>query len=256
MLISLDYLILKYKLNITGIAHFGAHLGQEVNTYVDNGINNIHLFEPQKVIYDELVNLKKTYSQIKFYNYGLGSENSYQTIFTETKNSGQSSSILNPKLHLEIYPDISFTGKEEIEIKKYEDLNIQNINFLNIDIQGYELEALKGCKKILNKIDYIFIEVNRDYLYENNPLVGEIDTFLSSYDLVRVKTKWVSTSVPFGDAFYIRRRLVSNLSIYISFLKIFLERQKIYFKFISPYRSIKKNIYTLKKKLKIFIKKN
>ena len=114
MLISLDYLILKYKLNITGIAHFGAHFGQEVKSYVDNGINNIHLFEPQKVIYDELIDLKKTYSEIKFYNYGLGSKNSYQTIFTEKKNSGQSSSILNPKLHLKIYPDIAFTGKEKI----------------------------------------------------------------------------------------------------------------------------------------------
>lgn len=256
MLISLDYLISKYKLQIKGVAHFGAHLGQEVHYYIKNNIDNIHLFEPQKDIFEKLIDSKKNYNQIKFYNFGLGSETSSKTIFKETKNEGQSSSLLNPKLHLELYPNIIFTDRENIKIKKYDDLNIKDVNFLNIDTQGYELEALKGCSKILKDIDYIFIEVNRDYLYENNPLVGEIDDFLLDFDLIRVKTKWVSSRIPFGDAFYIKKDLVSKREFYLSiFIKV-LEKFKLYFLFITPFRSIKKISHIIKKTIKVFLKLN
>ena len=54
MLISLNYLIKKYGLEISGISHFGAHLGQEVDKYIENNIMNINLFEPQKQIYKKL----------------------------------------------------------------------------------------------------------------------------------------------------------------------------------------------------------
>ena len=47
MLISLDYLIKKYDLKIKGVSHFGAHLGQEIDSYLQNNISNVHLFEPQ-----------------------------------------------------------------------------------------------------------------------------------------------------------------------------------------------------------------
>ena len=44
MLISLNYLIKKYRLEITGISHFGAHLGQEVDKYLENNIKNILVY--------------------------------------------------------------------------------------------------------------------------------------------------------------------------------------------------------------------
>jgi hypothetical protein len=56
MLISLDHLIKKYELKINGISHFGAHLGQEIDTYLKNNIKNIHLFEPQSKIFNQLIN--------------------------------------------------------------------------------------------------------------------------------------------------------------------------------------------------------
>ena len=48
MLIKLSVLNNKYNLDITGVSHFGAHLGQEVPSYQELDINNIYLFEPQK----------------------------------------------------------------------------------------------------------------------------------------------------------------------------------------------------------------
>ncbi len=44
MLIPLNYLIQKYNLDISGISHIGAHVGQEVEIYKENNIDNIYLF--------------------------------------------------------------------------------------------------------------------------------------------------------------------------------------------------------------------
>ena len=55
-----------------------------------------------------------------------------------------SSSILEPKEHLLHHKQVTFEGSEEIELKRFDDLNIQNVDYLNIDVQGFELEVLKG----------------------------------------------------------------------------------------------------------------
>ena len=159
MLIPLNYLIKKYNLDISGISHIGAHVGQEVKIYKENNIDNIYLFEPQKSIFEKLIKNVNT-NEVFCFNFGLGSENFKTFINTGESNDGESASILRPKLHLDLYPEITFEKKEEIEIKVYDELNISGVNFICIDTQGYELEALKGCKNSLKKIDYIYTEVN------------------------------------------------------------------------------------------------
>ena len=71
---------------------------------------------------------------------------------------------------------------------------------LNIDVQGYELEVLKGADTILEYIELMILEVNRDEMYEGCPLVEELDTFLEKYNFKRVHTLWQSIS--WGHAIY------------------------------------------------------
>ena len=52
-----------------------------------------------------------------------------------------------------------------------------------MDVQGYELEVLKGFGNYIKSVEYIFTEVNRDYLYEENVLINELDEFLKKMDL-------------------------------------------------------------------------
>ena len=254
MLIKLSILNNEYNLEITGISHFGAHLGQEVPSYQDLGINNIYLFEPQKKIFNELQTKFVEENNIKLYNFGLGSENKFVNLNLAPGNSGLSSSILNPVEHKNYYPDIEFSGSEKIKICIYDDLNIKNVNFLNIDIQGYEMEALKGCTRVLgSEIDYIFIEISRKPLYEGSALVKDIDNFLSEFKFVRVKTKWASSKVPWADAFYIKKEKVSSHKLFFSYLHKFFERFSIYYIFIDPYRKYQKIKYKLKQRVKNFL---
>lgn len=59
----------------------------------------------------------------------------------------------------------------------------QNINgayLLKIDVQGYELEVLKGATTILPRIDYVFVEAGMQRLYEGAPSFAEVCLFMES----------------------------------------------------------------------------
>ena len=51
---------------------------------------------------------------------------------------------------------------------------------MKIDVQGYELEVLKGSENILKKVEYILIEVSENEMYKDQPLSNEIINFLQN----------------------------------------------------------------------------
>ena len=75
-------------------------------------------------------------------------------------------------------------------------------NFINIDVQGYELEVFKGATNTLKHIDYIMSEVNTDEVYEGCVLIDELDEFLVTFGFNRVETNMAGGL--WGDAFYIK----------------------------------------------------
>ena len=205
MLISFTNLFDKYKMNIKGIVHIGAHYGEEIQEYVDNGIQKITVFEPLSKNFDILANrMENVNADIQGHQVALGSKKGTAKMFVSS-GDGQSSSILKPKQHLELHPDVSFNGTEEVEVCLLDEYDVGDSNFINIDVQGYELEVFKGGKKTLEKIDYIYCEVNRDEVYEGNAMVEDMDEFLDAYGFERVETKWPETYYTWGDALYIKK---------------------------------------------------
>jgi FkbM family methyltransferase len=202
MLISLSEMITKYKMNITGVIHIGAHYGEEIPEYIKNGISELHLFEPlsenYKILRNNLQDLEINWAS---YNTALGSKNERVTMFV-SDNEQQSSSILTPKDHLTHHPNVRFPTTEEVVVDTLDSFEIENCNFINMDVQGYELEVLKGATETLEHIDYVYCEVNRAEVYENNAFVEEIDEFLSQYNMIRVETDWAGEI--WGDALYVR----------------------------------------------------
>ena len=85
------------------------------------------------------------------------------------------------------------------------DINISDYNFLNLDIQGYELEAFKGFENLLNDFDFIYCEVNEKELYVGCPLITDIDEYLNTFNFKRVLTN--ITGHGWGDAFYIKTNI-------------------------------------------------
>ena len=138
------------------------------------------------------------------------------------KLSGISSSLLEMGSHKEKYPGSESTETAEVDLVSTDDWIEDNIadrrdfNILNIDVQGYELEVLKGLKKQLKFVSAIYTEINYEYLYKESALVDEIDEFLATYGFRRVATEAVK-GMGWGEGLYIRGKYLQT-KIKIKFL--------------------------------------
>jgi len=204
MLLDLGMLNQKYNLKIKGVIHVGAHFGLELKSYEQLGIKNMMFFEPMSYSFQKLK--EHVGAKAILNNVALGNVIGKMEMYTETDNNGQSSSLLEPALHVLQYPRIKFNSKEIVKITKLDTFieHKENFNFLNIDVQGYELEVLKGGARFLESIDYIMTEVNNAEVYKNCARIEELDKFLGeTYNFKRVETFWAG--VTWGDAFYVKQ---------------------------------------------------
>jgi len=204
MLLNFDDLVNKYEMKIKGVIQIGAHYGEEHKTYKKHGIENIIYFEPLKKNIEILKNNVGDDNSL-IYECALGNENKFVEMFVESANNGQSSSILEPGLHLFQYPHIIFNEKEKVQMKRLDDINIDTsqYNLINIDVQGYELEVFKGGEKFLNNIDYIISEINRDEVYINCTKINDLINFLKPHGFKLVEQSWDGNT--WGDGFFIKK---------------------------------------------------
>ena len=220
MIFSIDNLIKEYNLEIKGCIHIGGHDGGEVEKYYAVNIEKCIFFEPQKHNFNTCFRAA-SFRNYETFNIALGSKEGDIEMYCETNNSGQSSSCLAPKKHIDQYPEIIFNKREIVPmttLDKFMSTREDKLkyNFINIDVQGYELEVFKGARKTLNQIDYVYCEVNRAELYENCAMVEDIDSFLLGYNFKRVVTDWIGiprtedmglgSKGTWGDALYIKEK--------------------------------------------------
>jgi len=203
MLISLHELVQKYNVQFKGILHVGAHECEELQDYEKYLSRKLILWI--EALQDKVDFCKHKYQDVQIENAVVSDK--IETVKFNRSNNGQSSSILEFGLHKYFHPHVHYVSSYEVETKLLKNIicnyNIE-YNFLNLDIQGAELKALKGMEEYLNKVDYIYTEVNSDYVYENCAIVTELDDYLKQFNLFRVETKWCE-NFRWGDAFYIRK---------------------------------------------------
>jgi len=243
----LEKILKKYRQEINGIIQVGAHIGQQVNLFLEIENIDIHLFEPQKDPLEVLKEYKK-YSNIFIHEFGLGNTNEKLKLYRSDNKKGVSSSILKPKLHNKYFPEVKFNSHELIDVKKFSDLDNIHGNFLMIDVQGYELEVLKGFEEKIQNLDFIFTEISIKEFYEKNILVNDLDKFMNKKGFVRTNT-FLYSNIPMGDALYINKKMFPKFKIIIYSLKSKFQISKIYrvFNFFS---NKEKAIYSFKKYLK------
>jgi hypothetical protein len=75
---------------------------------------------------------------------------------------------------------------------------------LNIDLQGFELNALRGMGELLKQFKAAYLEVSQKELYKGCALIDSIDLFMIANNFRRVETKWLSESAGWGEALYIK----------------------------------------------------
>ena len=80
-------------------------------------------------------------------------------------------------------------------------------NGLLLDVQGFELEVMKGAGDLLPCFDYIICEINRVPTYKGSAKVSEIDNALEAAGYRRMETYWMSRN--WGDGLYMKQKFIT-----------------------------------------------
>ena len=222
MLIPLHDLIRKYNIQLRGVLHVGAHECEEIRDYEQYVSRDKVLWV--EAMPDKVITSRNTYPGVQMVC-AVVSDCVEEVTFHQS-NNGQSSSILNLGTHQQLHPQVWYVKDTKVQTctlatvlqsqnnafwsegckpsttQSESDPTKSGFNFINLDIQGAELKALRGMEAWLPQIDYIYTEVNQEYVYEGCALIGEIDEYLAQFGFRRVETVWHANA--WGDAFYIR----------------------------------------------------
>lgn len=208
MLIPIENLKLHSK--VTGILHVGAHACEEKQDYMqhfqlhekdiiwvdamESSVESARLANPNSIIIQACI-----------------SNSSDESVTFIVTDNGASSSLFELGTHSELYPNIREINRCEMktttidhlmESNKFENTHL--VNFLALDIQGAELLALQGAETLLKQIEYVYLEVNVEYVYKNCALLSEINSFLNARGFERQSIQM--SAFGWGDAFYVRKK--------------------------------------------------
>lgn len=210
MLIPFRDLVSKYKVRPKGILHIGASAGQELKDYYNAGVKDVVWIEAIPDVFNKLLKNIERYSRMIAFNECISDVDGEEKTFNISNNEAQSSSLLELGTHKTAHPEVKYISQIKVKTKridtllKQHELSISDYDFLNIDLQGAELMALKGFGEELHNAKYIYIEVNKDKLYKDCPLIEDIDFYLSQFGFTRVEVKWCG-NFGWGDALYIKK---------------------------------------------------
>lgn len=180
-----------------GVIHVGGFDGSEEHWYRQWGARSVW-FEP---LPDKCAELKA--KGLDAHQFALGSAPG--TAKFHLSESLQCCSLLEPSGHLEQYPQFPFKGSIDVEVRTLDSFGLTGFDMLVLDVQGYELEVLKGAAKTLEQIRLVYCEVAIIELYKGGALFHDIYAHLSpAFQFMGID--WVDgIGKGWGDALFVRR---------------------------------------------------
>ena len=179
----------------------------------------VHSFEP---VPETVSILKKNVSKlpnVRVYPVALG-EREGECSFHVNSHSHSSSILSLAQSHRAAFPEACETRTMMVELttlnKVYADIELTPPVLLKLDVQGYEVQTLKGGQRTLQRCDYVILEASFKPMYEGEvPFTGVLATMERwGFEFLR-PVGWLtdpsSGEVLQVDAFF-RRRSVSSPS--------------------------------------------
>jgi len=172
--------------------------------------------EPDERSRSTLLNTKNDFRSYRILPHALAAKS--QSLNFKLCRKPQVSSLYEPNAEfLSRFPDVErFDIVEKIptDCVCLDSVDVPNIDFLKLDIQGGELDVLKGAAKTLKSALGVELEVEFIDLYKEQPLFGDVCMKLSQHEfefidfvnLVRWERKAHSGygQCIFGDALFLR----------------------------------------------------
>jgi len=139
----IEYLDRK-NLKFNSVLDIGAWCGTWSNA-ISKYANLVHAFEPDQLHYDCLI--KNINDNVVAHNCAVGSTKSKVSLKTEQENFTQGKRVV---------------PNGEILMTTVDSFAIKDIDLIKIDVEGYEMEVLKGANNALDQCTYVMIELNNN----------------------------------------------------------------------------------------------
>ena len=170
------------------VLDIGAHIGETLLNFAKrNQTGQVYGFEPNKESYDQAV---YNISLNNFENIGLHqiafSDQREELVFNLPKNNNTASISMRKNGRPNLPKIQAITLDQFIDQQQ-----INQVDFIKIDVEGFEMDILKGGEDILRKHKpQLFIEINHYNLSKYNATAKELYTFLSNmgYEIFLAET--------------------------------------------------------------------
>ena len=189
------------KIQINIFFDVGAHKGETVKLFNDNFIiKKFYCFEPSPINFDYLKKkISKMKNEIKIFNFGLG-ENKSILSFNQLEESSSSTlvdinqnsnyfkkknrilSIFNLKKNQDKIFNVEINSLNDFMEKE----SINKIDILKIDTEGFEFKVIKGAKKKIKNIKYIYFEHHYDDMLKKKYSFSDIHSYLNKNGFIKV----------------------------------------------------------------------
>jgi len=207
--------IVKYfmKQTIDIVIDVGAHKGEYLKKIRKIKPSKIYAFEPQKKIFQQLkVNTKK-FNEVKIFNYACNDKDIKQNFYINSLTS--TSSLLKPnesnwwikfkKFLLQknsLIETIEVIKTKPLDSIIFKELDPNAKILIKIDTEGNELNVLRGSKKILQRrnVSFIQVEVAKNEIYESNNS-EKLEAFLNKQGYFKCKS-FLYPMLNFSDDIY------------------------------------------------------
>lgn len=184
----------KYLCDIGANEGHWAYVLREMNP----SLEHVVFFEPQTKYQEQLRVLPLKGVTKVIYPYGLGEKEGELVI----KGGTASASFFEPDEQSHYFPNSLADEQEKVAIMVLDEIyannNLPIPDLIKLDVQGFELNVLKGGLNLLRQSKYLVIELSFRQFYKNQPFLWEILQLLqeNAYVMVGKGFEWKSGTNP------------------------------------------------------------
>ena len=198
------------QLDIDKIIDIGAHKGEFLEKMLRiEKVNFFYAFEPQKIIFKELNEKFSKNRKIKLFNFAMDKEVTNKKLKINKLSMTSSLAEINDKsLYLRFKNFLTRTKsnfEDEYEVqtntidKIFEGIKLKK-TLLKIDVEGFEINVIKGSQMKLKEIPFILLENQFGNHYKNNDF-NDVVKLLSEQNF-RICKKFIFPTMHYQDVLF------------------------------------------------------